>query len=135
MDNIHRGQIIEEIGHCQHHEVVSDVEFVPHDVSRALLVDEPPDGAGQQSEGAGGDFVADVMNSIVVYLVVLTQLPPSLAVVQQDLANQENAREENEANQELSGPSQHPGLVHGGVVHFKVRNENCRLMIIVFFPL
>ena len=82
MDNIHRGQIIEEIGHCQHHEVVSDVEFVPHDVSRALLVDEPPDGTSKHCEGAGGDFVADVVNSIVVYLVVLTNPCPNLAATE-----------------------------------------------------
>ena len=50
MDNVHGAQVVQEVRHCQDHEVVSDVEPVSHDVSSALLVDDPPDGAGEQGK-------------------------------------------------------------------------------------
>ena len=50
MDDVHGDQVIQEIRHGQHHEVVGDVEPVPHDVPCTLLVDEPSDSAGKQGE-------------------------------------------------------------------------------------
>ena len=47
---VHGDHVVEEVGDPEYEIVVQDVEPLLHDVPGALLVDDPPDGAGEQGE-------------------------------------------------------------------------------------